>query len=168
MGGGGLGDRGAVGGGEGAGPDIWTADGRAVIVAAAERGRARLVRFDAQTGARDPLTSGDHAVLAYTASADAKRLALTLGDPTHLPDLYVLDAATKETRQLTHVNDSLFAQLRLVTPEDFWYTSFDGRKIETWIMKPVGFTPGRKYPLILNILGGRRTAHASIFCPEMQ
>src|SRR5207253_1732157 len=121
-----------------------------------------------QTGAREPLTSGDHAVLAYTASADAKRLALTLGDPTHLPDLYVLDAATKETRQLTHVNDSLFAQLRLVTPEDFWYTSFDGRKIETWIMKPVGFTPGRKYPLILNIHGGPHTAYGYIFFHEFQ
>src|SRR5437588_4352988 len=154
MGGAVLGGQAPPRGGEGSSPTIWTADGRAVIVATTEHGRSNLVRFDAQTGAREALTSGDHAVLAYTASADAKRLALTLGDPTHLPDLYVLDAATKEMRQLTHVNDSLFAQLRLVTPEDFWYTSFDGRKIETWIMKPVGFTPGRKYPLILNIHGG--------------
>src|SRR5213079_3047270 len=123
-------------GGEGSSPNIWTADGRSVIVATTEHGRSNLVRFDAQTGAREPLTTGDHAVLAYTASADAKSLALTIGDPTHLPDLYVLDAATKGVRRLTHVNDSLFAQLALVTPEDFWYTSFDGRKIETWIMKP--------------------------------
>src|SRR5207237_318656 len=61
-----------------------------------------------------------------------------------------------------------FAQLRLFTPEDFWYTSFDGRKIETWIMKPVGFTPGRKYPLILNIHGGPHTAYGYIFFHEMQ
>ncbi len=154
--------------GGGASPTIWTADGKAVIVTTTEHGRSNLVRFDAQTGAREPLTTGDHAILAYTATPDARRLVLTMGDPTHLADLYALDAQTKRVTQLTHVNDSLFAKLQLVTPEDFWYSSFDGRKIETWIMKPVGFTPGKKYPLILNIHGGPHTAYGYIFFHEMQ
>jgi len=154
--------------GGGASPTIWTADGKAVIVTTTEHGRSNLVRFDAQSGAREPLTTGDHAILAYTATPDARRLVLTMGDPTHLADLYALDAQTKRVTQLTHVNDSLFAKLQLVTPEDFWYSSFDGRKIETWIMKPVGFTPGKKYPLILNIHGGPHTAYGYIFFHEMQ
>src|SRR5260370_1394627 len=132
------------------------------------QGPSNLVRFDAATGARQPLTTGDHAVLGYTATPDARSFALTLGDPTHLPDVYALDAQTRRLTQLTHVNDSLFAKLQLVTPEDFWYTSFDGKKIETWIMKPVGFTPGKKYPLILNIHGGPHTAYGYIFFHEMQ
>ncbi len=154
--------------GGGASPTIWTSDGKAVIVTTTEHGRSNLVRFDAQTGAREPLTTGDHAILAYAATPDARRLALTMGDPTHLADLYALDVQTKRLTQLTHVNDSLFAKLQLVTPEDFWYSSFDGRKIETWIMKPVGFTPGKKYPLILNIHGGPHTAYGYIFFHEMQ
>jgi len=154
--------------GGGASPTIWTADGKAVIVTTTEHGRSNLVRFDAQTGAREPLTTGDHAIPAYAATPDARRLALTMGDPTHLADLYALDVQTKRLTQLTHVNDSLFAKLQLVTPEDFWYSSFDGRKIETWIMKPVGFTPGKKYPLILNIHGGPHTAYGYIFFHEMQ
>ncbi len=154
--------------GGGTSPSIWAADGKAVIVTTTEHGRSNLVRFDAQTGAREPLTTGDHAVLAYTATPDARRFVLTIGDPTHLPDMYTLDAQTKRLAQLTHVNDSLFAKLQLVTPEDFWYTSFDGKKVETWIMKPVGFTPGKKYPLILNIHGGPHTAYGYIFFHEMQ
>jgi len=154
--------------GGGSSPTIWSADGKAVIVTTTEHGRSNLVRFDAQTGAREPLTTGDHAVLAYSATPDGRRLVLTLGDPTHLADLYALDAQTKRIAQLTHVNDSLFGKLQLVTPEDFWYTSFDGRKIETWIMKPVGFAPGKKYPLILNIHGGPHTAYGYIFFHEMQ
>jgi len=168
MGGAVLGDQAPPRGGEGSSPNIWTADGRAVIVATTEHGRSNLVRFDAQTGAREPLTTGDHAVLAYTATPDARTFALTIGDPVHLPDVYVLDASTKRVRQLTHVNDSLFAKLQVVTPEDFWYPSFDGRKIETWILKPVGFTPGKKYPLILDIHGGPHTAYGYIFFHEMQ
>jgi len=168
MGGSVLGDQAPPRGGEGSSPNIWTADGKALIVATTEHGRSNLVRFDAQTGAREPLTSGDHAVLAYTATPDARRFALTIGDPTHLPDVYALDVQTKRLNQLTHVNDSLFGKVQLVTPEDFWYASFDGKKIETWIMKPVGFTPGKKYPLILNIHGGPHTAYGSIFFHEMQ
>src|SRR5919109_752666 len=168
MGGSVLGDQAPPRGGEGSSPNIWTGDGKAIIVATTEHGRSNLVRFDAQTGAREALTTGDHAILAYTATPDARAFALTMGDPTHLPDLYVLDASTKRLRQLTHANDSLFSKLQLVTPEDFWYPSFDGRKIEAWIMKPVGFTPGRKYPLILNIHGGPHTAYGYIFFHEMQ
>ena len=35
-------------------------------------------------------------------------------------------------------------------------------------MKPAGFTPGKKYPLILNIHGGPHTAYGYIFFHEMQ
>src|SRR2546427_6674197 len=162
-----IGDRAPPRGG-GSSPTIWTADGKAVIVTTTEHGRSNLVRFDAQTGAREPLTTGDHAILAYSTTPDARSFALTIGDPTHLPDVYVLETATKRLRQLTHANDSLFAKLQLVTPEDFWYPSFDGTKIETWILKPPGFTPGKKYPLILNIHGGPHTAYGYIFFHEMQ
>ena len=163
-----LGDQAPPRGGEGSCPNIWTPDGKAVVVTTTEHGRSNLVRFDAQTGAREPLTTGDHAILAYTATPDAKSFALTIGDAMHLPDLYVLDAAGKRLRQLTHANDSLFSKLQLVTPEDFWYPSFDGRKIETWVLKPVGFPTGKKYPLILNIHGGPHTAYGYIFFHEMQ
>src|SRR2546427_12279450 len=146
-----IGDQAPPRGGGGSSPAIWTADGKSVIVTTTEHGRSNLVRFDAQTGAREPMTTGDHAVPAYTATPDAPRFALTIGDPTHLPDVYPLDPQTQRLNQLTHVNDSLLAERQLVPPEDFGYPSFDGKKIETWIMKPVGFTPGKKYPLILNI-----------------
>src|SRR3989454_399775 len=152
-----IGDQAPPRGGGGSSPAIWTADGKSVIVTTTEHGRSNLVRFDAQSGAREPVTTGDHAVLAYTATPDGRRFVLTMGDPTHLADAYTLDAQTKRLTQLTHVNDSLLAKRQLVTPEDFWYPSFDGKKIETWIMKPVGFTLGKKYPLILNIHGGLLT-----------
>jgi len=163
-----IGDQAPPRGGGGSSPAIWTADGKSVIVTTTEHGRSNLVRFDAQSGAREPVTTGDHAVLAYSATPDGRRLVLTMGDPTHLADAYALDAQTKRLTQLTHVNDSLLAKRQLVTPEEFWYPSFDGKKIETWIMKPVGFTPGKKYPLILNIHGGPHTAYGYIFFHEMQ
>ena len=94
--------------------------------------------------------------------------AVTISDPMHLPELYILDTATAELTRLTHANDSLFSELTLSQPEEFWYPSFDGRRIDAWIMKPVGFKPGTKYPLILNIHGGPHVTYGDIFCHEFQ
>src|SRR5882724_233338 len=102
-----IGDQAPPRGGGGSSPTIWTADGKAVIVTTTEHGRSNLVRFDAQTGAREPMTTGDHAVLSYTATPDGRRFVLTMGDPTHLPDVYALDAQTKRLdRKSTRLNSS--------------------------------------------------------------
>ena len=162
-----LGDQAPPRGG-GGGSIVWSPDGKFVVMATTEHGCSNLVRFDAASGARTPLTTGDHAVLAWSATPDARSYALTLSDPTHLTDLYSLDATTKKLTRLTHVNDSLFATLTLAVPEDFWYASFDGRRVETWILKPPGFDPSRHYPLILNIHGGPHTAYGYTFFHEMQ
>ena len=53
-------------------------------------------------------------------------------------------------------------------PEEIWYTSFDGKKIQGWILKPPGFSPSTKYPLILEIHGGPHTAYGNTFTHEFQ
>jgi dipeptidyl aminopeptidase/acylaminoacyl peptidase len=154
--------------GGGSEPVLWTADGRSVIIATTEHGTANLVRVDVRTGHIEPLTTGRHTVVAYSATPGASRIALTISDPTHVGDVYLLDPATKALTQLTHVNDSLFAQLRLAEPEPFWYRSFDGRRVEGWVLEPPGRTPGTKYPLILEIHGGPHTAYGDVFMHEFQ
>jgi dipeptidyl aminopeptidase/acylaminoacyl peptidase len=69
---------------------------------------------------------------------------------------------------LTHSNDTLFGQLNLTEPEEIWYESFDGKRIQAWIQKPPGFDPTKKYPLVLNIHGGPHAAYGYIFEHEFQ
>jgi dipeptidyl aminopeptidase/acylaminoacyl peptidase len=56
--------------------------------------------------------------------------------------------------QITHLNDSLLAQLDLPKMESFWFTAVDGTKLQGFIIRPPGFDPGKKYPLKLLIHGG--------------
>jgi dipeptidyl aminopeptidase/acylaminoacyl peptidase len=150
------------------GPLVWTPDGRSVILAVTEHGRSNLVRVDVAERKIEPLTAGDHDLMAYTATPDASRFAVTIGDDTHVGDLYLLETATKKLTRLTSVNDALFSELRLSEPEEFWYTSFDGKKINGWILKPPDFDPSRKYPLILEIHGGPHAAYGRTFTHEFQ
>jgi len=122
-------------------------------------GRSNLIRFDLASRRADSLTTGDHDIVAYTATPDAQRFALTISDGTHVGDLYTLDAASRTLTQLTHVNDSLWSGLHLSSPERISYRSFDGTMIDAWIYKPPDFNPGTKYPLILNIHGGPHAAY---------
>ncbi len=71
-------------------------------------------------------------------------------------------------KQITHVNDELFSKLNLTEPEEIWYPSFDGKKVQAWVQKPPDFDPTKKYPLILNIHGGPHAAYGFIFDHEFQ
>jgi dipeptidyl aminopeptidase/acylaminoacyl peptidase len=146
---------------------VWTKDGQ-VVVGTSERGRANLLRFDPGSGKATPLTTGDHEVMSSTATPDASRFALVISTPIAIGDLFVLDAATGQRRQLTRFNEALFSELNLTAPEEITYPSFDGMKIQTWVQKPPDFDPAKKYPLILNIHGGPHAAYGHTFDHEFQ
>jgi dipeptidyl aminopeptidase/acylaminoacyl peptidase len=66
------------------------------------------------------------------------------------------------------VNEPLESQLDLATAETFWYKTFDGRRIQGWVMKPPHFDASKKYPMILQIHGGPHTAYGWSFFHEFQ
>ncbi len=147
---------------------IWSADGRNITVSYAKDGRANLGTFDAETGKLTEVTKGDHAVLNYRATSDRSKIAYTISTPTRITDLYVADQSGANAKQLTRVNDSLLSKLNLTEPDDVWYTSFDGKRVQTWVQKPPDFDPKKKYPLILNIHGGPHAAYGYTFSHEFQ
>jgi dipeptidyl aminopeptidase/acylaminoacyl peptidase len=51
-------------------------------------------------------------------------------------------------------------------PEEFEFTSFDGRKVQGWYITPPAFDRTKKYPLILQIHGGPHAAYGYTFTHE--
>lgn len=147
---------------------LWSKDDRSLIVNVAEHGRANLKRIDASTGKVEPLTKGDHTVQAYSATPDVSKIALLISTSVNIHDLFLLDTASGKLTQLTNINNDLFSQLNLTHPEEFWYTSFDGKKVQGWIQKPPNFDPSKKYPFILEIHGGPHSAYGFTFTHEFQ
>lgn len=82
-----------------------------------------------------------------------------------LQELYSLDG--KKENQLTEFNEWVINEKKLSHPE---YLSFeiDGITIDGWIIKPVDFEEGKKYPGILDIHGGPKTVYGEVFFHEMQ
>jgi dipeptidyl aminopeptidase/acylaminoacyl peptidase len=152
----------AAGGG---GRPVWSNDGRTIYAVSAEEGRVNLKRIDAGTGRITAWTSGNHDIQSYSIRGGSA-VAL-LSTPTIIGDLYLVGTDGALTR-LTNVNDTLMREVTLTEPEEIWYTSFDGKKIETWVQKPPDFDASKKYPLILNIHGGPHAAYGYTFDHEFQ
>jgi acylaminoacyl-peptidase len=84
-------------------------------------------------------------------------------------DVAVSIPGTANPRVLTELNADLFAQRTLATLEEInLASSLDGKPIQAWILKPPGFDPERKYPLILEIHGGPFAAYGPLFDLEKQ
>lgn len=168
---------------------IWTPDGKGLIAVYSKEGKRNIGLFDAVVAGDSPspvasakadvpgrtktvqdLTTGNHGVMSFRATPDGSKLVYILSTPTRVNDLFVLDRATPGAapKQLTNVNDELFFKLNLTEPEEIWYDSFDGKRIQAWLQKPPGFDAHKKYPLILNIHGGPHVAYGNIFVHEFQ
>ena len=147
---------------------VWARDGRSLLVNAGEQGDVNIKRIDVSSGKVDAVTQGHHDIMAYTADASGQTLALILSSQTVLGDVRALDTSAGTMTTLTSFNDDLFKGLTLSEPEELWYTTVDGKRIQGWVLKPPDFDPNRKYPMILQIHGGPHAAYGNTFTHEFQ
>jgi dipeptidyl aminopeptidase/acylaminoacyl peptidase len=81
-------------------------------------------------------------------------LAYALSTPSDLAQLYV-KVGDAPAKRMTDLNAGVIGSRTLGEVESFTFLSNDNKfQIEAFLTKPVGFDPGKKYPLIVNIHGG--------------
>ena len=61
-------------------------------------------------------------------------------------------------KRLTSHNAPLLSQLDLSPMESFTFKGADGDEVQGWLLKPPGFEPGKKYPVVFLIHGGPQGA----------
>jgi dipeptidyl aminopeptidase/acylaminoacyl peptidase len=86
-------------------------------------------------------------------------IACTLSNPTEPTEVWlgasgISRSGSRFIGRISAHNDALTRSLALVEPTAFSFKSFDGTTVQGWLMKPVGFREGQRYPLILSIHGG--------------
>jgi len=132
----------------------WAEGGRALYFETGVKGTSQLYRVDLAARRAAPVTSGDRTVHLVDLNERTGRLAYAVNDPTHLDDLHVADLSGRNEKQITHLNAALWKQLQVVPVERVAFKGADGWDVDGFVMKPVGWEPGRTYPMILTIHGG--------------
>jgi dipeptidyl aminopeptidase/acylaminoacyl peptidase len=97
-----------------------------------------------------------------------RSIAVTVTTP-HRPADVAVGSRGAQLKQVTSLNEDLLAHKQLGAVEEIRYTSsHDGREVQGWIIKPPGFDPQRKYPLILEIHGGPFQNYGPRFTADFQ
>jgi dipeptidyl aminopeptidase/acylaminoacyl peptidase len=140
----------------------WAADNSGVYFTADDRGYRQLY-FVTLAGQVRQLTNGKHilSVSDLGASGQAVGTRATALEPADVVAFTV--RAPDRITQLTRVNEDVLAGKTLGEVEEIWYTSVDTYRIQGWIVKPPGFDPKKKYPLMLEIHGGPHAMYNGSF-----
>jgi len=131
----------------------WTPDGRGMIIEVEESGAHDLYRLELASGKRTLIVSGgvntDARVLSKGDQVVFVRQTATLP-----PALFAVRLDGSGLRQLTTLNSAALAELDLPPLESVKFVGAMGDSVQSWLLKPPGFSAQRKYPVIYIVHGG--------------
>lgn len=135
----------------------WLPDSRALLVEVEERGNGAIYRVDVPGGKRTRLVTGGSNGSGQAAPQGNLMVFLhqTASSP---PELWRATLDGKDQHPLTHLNQAALDQLDLGPLEPFGFVGESGDSVLGWLLKPPGFDPSRKYPLVYLIHGGPQGA----------
>ena len=109
-----------------------------------------------------PYTSGSYSV------SQNGTLAYTQTRPEYPAELAIIQNK-KKPKLITSLNEDVLAHRELGKVEELWYkSSFDGRDIQGWIVKPPFYDATKKYPLLVENHGGPILNYGDRFTAEIQ
>ena len=97
---------------------------------------------------------------------DGKLLLIALYD-MRLQELYAYAPGDDHLTRVSHFNDEALMDRYIAQPEPLRVQS-EGLTIEGWVLKPIDFDPSKRYPGVLDVHGGPKTAYGPVFFHEMQ
>ena len=130
----------------------WSEDGRYIYFtysASAEWQRG-LKRLDLQSGAIETMMLDENLYRSFSFSDDGGTVIYRMSDGNRPDEIWAASEDFSERKQLTDLNSQL-ADLPLSKTELIEYLDIDGNTLYGILYYPVGYEPGRKYPLVAEI-----------------
>ncbi len=143
----------------------YSEDGKHIYFRLEDSGENHIARIPAGGGRITRPIAGQFSAGAYSL-ADNGTLVARISMPKLPGELFIADK--KSMRQLTHVNEDFFSQIKLGETEEIHFKSHDGLEIEGFITKPPSFNSAFQYPTLLLIHGGPVSQYSYSFSFEAQ
>ncbi|WP_200960636.1 S9 family peptidase [Sediminicola sp. YIK13] len=124
-------------------------DGKLIYFILEESGTSVLASIDPSGNNLKKIIQGDISISDYDVKAGS--IFPLLGKANQPYEVYNF---TKSLKQLTSLNDGLLNKMEKPSIDKVHFKSADGTQIEGFVVKPIGFDAGKKYPTILWLHGG--------------
>jgi dipeptidyl aminopeptidase/acylaminoacyl peptidase len=140
----------------------WSSDSRRLYLVADDQGTQSLFMIDVKGGRVRRLTE-ERYVANVSVARDGKRLVF-LSQHAAMPyEVFTSDANGGKIAQVSRINAEILARVEMNPLEPFWYDGAGGNRVHGWLLKPPGFDPARKYPLVFLVHGGPQGAWSDSF-----
>jgi dipeptidyl aminopeptidase/acylaminoacyl peptidase len=147
---------------------VWSPDGGTLYFLAVVAGSSHVFALPLAGGAPKQMTQGEQHLLNFTMDAARQRMGLAIAEYNHPGDIFTQTINEQEKHRLSEVNGDWLGEISIAKPERLEFKGAGGWPMEGWILKPEGFDPAKKYPMVLEIHGGPNTAYGYTFHQEFQ
>ncbi len=130
----------------------WSPDGARIFASADHVGNHSIFEIDPKTGYVQALETR-HTNTNPHPLADG-RLLFSQDSLTAPAEIFVRPAGGGNALQITHFNDKRLAELEFGEYSQFSFIGAHGDEVWGYLIRPVDFEPGKKYPLAFLIHGG--------------
>ena len=145
----------------------WSADGRALWFTLEEKGRWPLCRVEVDTGKVVRVLEGQ-SIREFVVAPDDRTVYFVrtrVGEPA---EVWRFQVGAKAPERMTSFNQAVAQEVDLRPAEELWVKGAAGREVHVFLVKPHGFDPAKKYPLILNVHGGPQMMWSDTFRGDWQ
>jgi dipeptidyl aminopeptidase/acylaminoacyl peptidase len=130
----------------------WTPGSDGFLLVAEDRPTRRVFRLGLEDRVPQRLTgAGDFGGVQIGANGTIVANRESFSEPAALVRI---DPQTGAATRLSRFNDALLANVTMGAVESVTYTGANGVPIQMWVIKPPGFDPNRRYPVMLLLHGG--------------
>ena len=140
---------------------FWSADGSKIYFNEGIKATNQVLAVDVASGKVTQLTN-EKASISANFDDDTKTLLINYADPKTPSTLFTVSSIDQignrsSWKQLTDANPWV-RSVALGEEEEITWKSTDGKMVGGVLVKPVGYRPGQRYPLIVAIHGGPASA----------
>lgn len=131
----------------------WSPDSREIVFNVWERGRLMLYKA-AVPSAIVTRVRAEHTASSPVVTSDGKSVVFigqSMSEPT---EVFSMSMSGGGERRISHVNDDVVAGIEMGAGEELEFEGAHGDKVHGFLLKPPGFDPKRKYPVLMLMHGG--------------
>jgi dipeptidyl aminopeptidase/acylaminoacyl peptidase len=136
----------------------WSPDSTRLFYSVEDRGRTGLQMIAVTGGGARNIVSGPSSLDDVQFNSDGSTMIYTEESGSRPAEIFRASSSGGTSVALTHLNDSLLAGAVLTPLEEMMVESSDNTRVDSFVVKPPGFSESRKYPVLFLIHGGPQGA----------
>jgi len=132
----------------------WSPDSASLFFTTGDRGRQAIQLIPVNGGSVRIAASGDNELDDMQFTRDGKTMVYSQQTGVSPTEIYRASSSGGTAVALTRLNDAVLNSCQLTPLEEFFVDTADGARVHTFVIKPYGFSPDRKFPVLMLIHGG--------------